>query len=111
MRSHGSKEVGAVPGDPEVAPSDRPIFEGLAVIEVATNIAGRLVGVLLAELGASVLAVEDAAEAREPGVIDAYYRRGKQVERIDLASGAGRGHVLELVAGAAVVVVDRSPAD
>lgn len=95
-----------MPGDPEIAVTDPDIFSGLAVVEVASGIAGRLVGVLLAELGAAVVAVEDPRVPADDGRETAYYRRGKRVERLDLAAEAGHERMVDLARSADVMIVD-----
>lgn len=99
---------------------DRP-FEGLKIVELANILAGPSVGMFFAELGATVIKVENKATAgditrgwklpSEPQERDysAYYcsiNWGKRVEMLDLAAAPDRTRLYALVAEADVVLTN-----
>ncbi len=94
-------------------------FEGLKVIELASVLAGPAVGMFFAELGAEVIKVENARTGgdvtrqwklpTEPAEADysAYYcsvNYKKNVRMLDLSAPRDRSEVLQLIAGADIVV-------
>jgi crotonobetainyl-CoA:carnitine CoA-transferase CaiB-like acyl-CoA transferase len=94
-------------------------FEGLKVIELASVLAGPAVGMFFAELGAEVIKVENARTGgdvtrhwklpTEPAEADysAYYcsvNYKKNVRMLDLSELEDRSEVLQLIAGADIVV-------
>ncbi len=98
------------------------IFEGLTVIELASVLAGPAVGQFFAELGATVIKVEnhmcggDVTRswrlANEEGVNSAYFTSvnwGKKSVGIDLNTVEGRQITHELVARADIVLTSFKP--
>jgi len=97
-------------------PQGPPVFEGLKVVEFAHLIAGPLAGTLLADLGATVVHVEDPGSgdvARHLGVtkdgVNLLWpvgNRNKRSVTLDLRSAEGRELARELAAWADVVITN-----
>ena len=95
----------------------------LTVIELASVLAGPAVGMFFAELGATVIKIENARTGgdvtrkwRAPGEattgLSAYYcsiNFGKTTKLLDLQSAAGQAEVHALIAGADVVISNFQP--
>jgi len=100
----------------------RPTFEGVRVVELATHIAGPLVGRVLGDLGAEVIKVESPEgdifrntfvqfeRPRTHGTAFELMNLSKAGIQIDLKSAAGRQQLLKLLAEADVFVTNvRTP--
>lgn len=107
--------IGAAPRPPAPRPparADRELpLEGTVVVEATSRIQGPLAGSLLRMLGARVMRVEppggdgarmEAPLAGDTGAFFCSMNRGKHPVELDLASGAGRRRLQELLAGADV---------
>lgn len=93
------------PAGPPPGPGDRPLA-GVRVIDMATFLAGPLVGTLLAGHGADVVKLESPSGDPYAVYNVAYAALNEHKPRltVDLAGDAGRARFLELVAEADVVV-------
>lgn len=102
------------------------IFRNLLVVELASVLAGPSVGMFLAELGATVVKVENPATRgdvtrswklpteQSGSDISAYYASvnwGKSSLLVDLTTLEGREQVYELVCGADIVLASYKPGD
>lgn len=100
---------------------DRPL-DGLNVVELATVLAGPLVGTFLAELGAEVVKVEppgrgdvtrhwrsQGESAEGPSAYFAAANGPKQPIRLDLKSAAGQAELRALLADADVLLQNAKP--
>jgi crotonobetainyl-CoA:carnitine CoA-transferase CaiB-like acyl-CoA transferase len=96
------------PAEPSTTPC---VLQGLRVVELGRRVAAPIVGMLLAEQGAEVLRVLDAACTPEDPVLDAMLARGKTELVLDLASEGGRGALLHLLAHADVFVENLAPGE
>ncbi|HYE79616.1 MAG TPA: CaiB/BaiF CoA-transferase family protein [bacterium] len=110
-----------VPDDPATA----PLLAGLTVVELASVLAGPLVGQFLAELGADVLKIEHPGTGdvtrswkgpTEDPFMDtsAYFAAanwGKSSRLLDLTSPAGQAELLDLTARADIVLASYKPGD
>lgn len=105
---------------------ENEIFRGLKVVELASVLAGPLVGTFFAELGAEVIKIENPATGgditrqwklgSEPADADysAYYlaaNRGKNSIFLDLANDSDREKLLQLLAGADILITNFKPGD
>lgn len=99
--------------------TERPPLDGLRVIDLTTFLSGPSATQLLGDLGADVVKVEplagDSSRAIAGPKIDgdsAYYlanNRNKRSVAIDLKSERGRAVMLELIAGADIVIENFRP--
>jgi crotonobetainyl-CoA:carnitine CoA-transferase CaiB-like acyl-CoA transferase len=92
------------------------VLQGVRVVELSTVITAPLTGLMLADLGADVLKVEPPqgdpfrtfrGEQYSPNFVA--YNRGKRSMKLDLRSEAGRSILLELLAGADVLLENYRP--
>jgi len=100
------------------------MFEGLLVIELASVLAGPLTGSFFAELGATVIKIENKKtggdvtrkwkvpeeDANSP--VSAYYAAanyGKEVRHMDLTNPADYSNLMQLIEEADVVIVNYKP--
>ncbi|MCZ2356225.1 MAG: CoA transferase [Bacteroidia bacterium] len=105
--------------------SNKPPFQGLMVLEIATVLAGPSVGLFFAELGATVIKIESphnhdvtrswkiAAELHTEK-LSAYFagvNYGKQFRKIDLRSAAEKTLFEDLVRNADILIVNFKPGD
>jgi crotonobetainyl-CoA:carnitine CoA-transferase CaiB-like acyl-CoA transferase len=85
-------------------------FRDLRVLDVSQGLAGPLACMMLADFGAEVIKIEpptgDRARA-QPGYLA--WNRGKTRATLDLAAPADLARLLDLIAGADVVVFDHPP--
>jgi crotonobetainyl-CoA:carnitine CoA-transferase CaiB-like acyl-CoA transferase len=99
------------------SPTSRPALDGIKIVEFAHVIAGPLAGTLLADLGATVVHVEDPksgdpARTNGPTTADGVYLwwkvsgRNKRSVTLDLRSEIGQQLAYELVAWADVVITN-----
>ena len=102
--------------EPDAAPETGPLpLHGLRVVEFTHVVAGPLIGLVLADLGADVLRVEPPGgePTRRLGGFGAgfhdYYNRGKRAVALDLKTDAGLAEARRLVAGADVLVENYAP--
>ncbi|MGE0624174.1 MAG: CoA transferase [Pseudomonadales bacterium] len=103
--------------DPRPAPSRAKAaglpLAGIRVVEIATIIAAPLGASFLADIGAEVIKVEqiggDPYRGLGAGIGAARVNAGKQSVSVDLKSPAGRKLVLELIAGADVLIHNYRP--
>lgn len=104
--------------DPATTPGGIDPLDDVAVLELTQMVAGSMVGMHLADLGATVAKVErpggEIARGMEPrvGGESFYYasvNRGKRSVVLDLATDAGREAFLDLAAEADVVVENYTP--
>ncbi|MBC6989232.1 CaiB/BaiF CoA transferase family protein [Hymenobacter sp. BT491] len=111
----------------QVSPTANELpFKGLVIIELASVLAGPQVGQFFAELGATVLKIEHAAQggdvtrswktSAEPADTDvsAYFSSsnwGKQSVALDLTTAEGRAAIHTLIARADVVLASYKPGD
>jgi len=93
-------------------------LDGIRVVEITSRVQGPLAGLLLRQLGAEVVRVEqpggDPARAVPPfagstGSAFLAYNRGKQPLEVDYRSVAGRAEILDLVSGADVFLHNMRP--
>jgi len=105
--------------------NDAPLA-GLQVLELASILAGPMVGQFLAELGADVIKVENPATGGDPtrgwrlesergaGTVSAYFscaNWGKRSIALDLSSAAGRDVVHDLARQSDIVIASYKPGD
>ena len=86
------------------------VAEGLKVVEIGSSIAAATIGMVLADCGASVTAIEAPAGSRlrtEPAY--SMWMRGKDIVAADLEADPGRSTLAELIADADVAVVALRP--
>lgn len=115
------ERTGGTGNGPEPGIRTRPTAEGrpfaaasdLVVADLSALWAGPLVGALLGECGARVVKVEssgrlDGARSGPPSFFRSL-NGGKQSVLVDLATAAGRRRLLEIVAGADVVLTSARP--
>lgn len=98
-------------GDDERPPQRRAEvalpLAGIRVVEATSRIQGPLAGMLLRMLGADVVRVQPPEG--DYGRAALCLHRGKGTVRLDLATGAGRAELVELVAGADVFLHNWRP--
>ncbi|MGH8998436.1 MAG: CaiB/BaiF CoA transferase family protein [Acidimicrobiia bacterium] len=92
---------------------------GVRVVEIASNIAGPLAAMILGDLGADVVKVEDPAAGDDtrsmPPLVDGTstvfraFNRSKRSVAVDLSGDAGRAAVLRLAGTADVVIQNLRP--
>jgi len=97
----------------------KQFLAGVRVLDLSRHFPGPLASQMLADMGAEVLKIEPprgdelrAIGPPGPGGESAYYQAlnaGKRVARLDLASPAGREALLELAAGADVLLESFRP--
>lgn len=102
------------------------MLSGIKVVELASVLAGPSVGMFLAELGASVVKVENPRTGGDPtrqwktakedpdSTISAYYAStnwNKEVLFADLSTEQDRSRIISLIAKADVVLVNFKPGD
>ena len=92
------------------------VLKGVRVVELSTVITAPLTGLMLADLGADVLKVEppqgDPFRSFRGGQYSpnfVAYNRGKRSMKLDLRTEAGRSILLELLAGADVLLENYRP--
>ena len=87
-----------------------PILDDIRVIELASGIAGPSAGLQLSEAGAEVIKVEPPGGDPERGTpAFAVRNRGKRSVVLDPSTGAGMAALEQLLAGADVLIHDRTP--
>ncbi|GAB5470130.1 MAG: CoA transferase [Rhodospirillales bacterium] len=86
----------------------RPL-EGIRVLDFGHYLAGPLVGMLLADLGAEVVAIQPPDGPRYDGPPAAMLARGKSTLALDLKSTAGRETALALAARSDVTIENFRP--
>ncbi|WP_235679087.1 CaiB/BaiF CoA transferase family protein [Aquibium microcysteis] len=96
--------------------SMRPLA-GIKVVEIGTMVTAPLAAMLLAQMGADVIKVENPAggdpfrRATSGGYSPNFiaYNQNKRSIQLDLASGSGRAELLELVADADILIENFRP--
>src|ERR1700684_236644 len=86
------------------------MLENVQLLEICDGMAGQVAGLLLAELGATVLKIEPPGGdpwRGKPGF--ATWNRNKRSLEVDLATSAGRERLHGLLAGTDVLIHDLPP--
>jgi crotonobetainyl-CoA:carnitine CoA-transferase CaiB-like acyl-CoA transferase len=85
-------------------------FQGVRVLDISQGLAGPMATMLLADFGAEVVRIEPPAGdwiKDQPGYLT--WNRGKARAVLDLANPSDLDRLLELIAGADMVVFDHTP--
>jgi len=81
------------------------ILSGLKVVEISTGIAGPMVGMLLADMGADVLRVEQpGGDAGRADLSFKVWNRGKRSAELDLNNATDLADVKALLKGADIFI-------
>jgi crotonobetainyl-CoA:carnitine CoA-transferase CaiB-like acyl-CoA transferase len=104
------------------APDPAPIagtLTGIRVLEIGSNIAGPMAAMILGDLGADVVKVEDPRQGDDTrslaplidgeSTVFRSFNRSKRSVALDLGTDAGRAAVLRLAAGVDVVIQNLRP--
>lgn len=94
------------------------IFSGITILDCARGVSGNLCALILSDLGAECIHVEQPWEAPLPGPSfhratfqELYLMRGKKRVMLDLRDDAQREALLKLAAKADAFISDRQPAE